>query len=94
MCIVQVTCTYTKNIQETCTIVNMITIKLSENIKYFRKQLGLTQEQLAKKLNGKKSLISNYETGYSTPDIYVLCQLAKIFDVTLDELVDFTFSEK
>lgn len=72
----------------------MLTIKLSENIRFFRKQLGLTQEQLAKKLNGKKSLISNYENGYSTPDIYVLCQLANIFDVTLDELVDFTFSEK
>ena len=47
----------------------------------------LTQEQLAQKLNGKKSLISNYENGYSTPDIYTIIQLADIFDITLDELV-------
>ena len=62
--------------------------KIAENIKFFRKQLKMTQEDLAAKLNGKKSLISNYETGYSTPDIYTLCRLADIFDVTLDELVE------
>ncbi len=50
----------------------------------------MTQEELAEKLNGKKSLISNYENGYSTPDIYMLCRLAKIFEVTLDELVEFS----
>ena len=62
--------------------------KIAENIKFFRKQLKMTQEDLAEKLNGKKSLISNYETGYSTPDIYTLCRLAEIFDITLDELVE------
>ena len=63
--------------------------KLAENIKFYRKQLGLTQGQLAEMLNGKKSLVSNYENGYSTPDIYTLCALADIFDVTLDELVEY-----
>ena len=63
--------------------------KIAENIKFYRKQLGLTQGQLAEKLNGKKSLVSNYENGYSTPDIYTLCRLATIFDVTLDELVEY-----
>ena len=64
--------------------------KIAENIKFFRKQMGLTQEDLAKKLCGKKSLISNYENGYSTPDIFTLCKLADIFDVTLDELVEWS----
>lgn len=64
-------------------------IKLAENIKFYRKQLGLTQGQLAEKLHGKKSLVSNYENGYSTPDIYTLCRLAVIFDVSLDELVEY-----
>ncbi len=63
--------------------------KIAENIKFYRKQLGLTQGQLAEMLHGKKSLISNYENGYSTPDIYTLCKLANIFDVTLDELVEY-----
>jgi len=64
-------------------------MKIAENIKFYRKQLGLTQGQLAEMLNGKKSLVSNYENGYSTPDIYTLCKLADIFDVTLDELVEY-----
>lgn len=47
----------------------------------------MTQGQLAEKLCGKKSLISNYENGYSTPDIVMLCKLADIFEISLDELV-------
>lgn len=49
--------------------------------------MNLTQEQLAKMLNGKKSLVSNYENGYSTPDIETIIKLADIFDVSIDELV-------
>ena len=60
---------------------------LKNNIKLYRKALHLTQEQLANKLNAKKSLISNYENGYSTPDIYTLIKLADIFDISLDDLV-------
>lgn len=50
--------------------------------------MKLTQAELAEKLCGKKSLVSNYENGYSTPDIITLCKLAEIFDITLDELVE------
>lgn len=64
--------------------------KIAENIKFYRKQLGMTQGQLAEKLHGKKSLVSNYENGYSTPDIFTLCRLAEIFDITLDELVEWS----
>ena len=59
---------------------------ISNNIKFYRKQLKLTQSELC----AKKSLISNYENGYSTPDINTLCKLAEIFDVTLDELVEYS----
>lgn len=48
----------------------------------------MTQDELAEKLCAKKSRISNYENGYSTPDIYTLCKLADIFDITLDDLVE------
>ena len=64
--------------------------KISENIKFYRKQLKLTQGELAERLCGKKSLISNYENGYSTPDIFTLCKLADIFDITLDERVEWS----
>lgn len=62
-------------------------MELSKNIRFYRKALNLTQEELANMLNGKKSLVSNYENGYSTPDIDTLIKLADIFDITLDELV-------
>ena len=68
--------------------------KIAENIKFYRKQLKMTQGELAEMLHGKKSLVSNYENGYSTPDIFTLCKLAKIFDVTLDELVEYDDGEE
>ena len=67
-------------------------MQISHNIKLFRKNMGLTQEGLANLLNAKKSLISNYENGYSTPDIYTLIKLADIFQISLDELVGRTFN--
>ena len=78
-------------VQDCCTLVkdNMqFCLKnFRSNLKELRKSLGLTQDELAKKLDGKKSLISNYENGHSTPDIIMLCKLADIFDISLDEFI-------
>lgn len=60
---------------------------LRKNICTYRKLLNLTQEELSNKLGGSKNLVSNYENGIRTPDIYTLVKLADIFDITLDELV-------
>lgn len=60
---------------------------LRKNICTYRKLLNLTQEELSNKLGGSKNLVSNYENGISTPDIYTLVKLADIFDITIDELV-------
>lgn len=60
---------------------------IGENIKALRKLHGKTQGELAEILDGKKSLVSNYENGYSTPDVYTLIKIADYFDVSLDELV-------
>ena len=61
--------------------------EIGENIKARRKLHGKTQSELAQMLGGKKSLISNYENGYSTRDICMLIKIADVFDVSLDELV-------
>ena len=61
-------------------------LKIADNIRFFRKANNLTQEELSKQLGGSKNLVSNYENGISTPDIYTLVKLADIFDITLDEL--------
>ena len=60
---------------------------IGENIKALRKLHGKTQGELAEILGGKKSLVSNYENGSSTPDVYTLIKIADYFDVSLDELV-------
>lgn len=65
----------------------MKNIKIAENIRFFRKQAGLTQEELAARFGRRKTLISNYEIGRNTPDIETLWELADIFDITIDELV-------
>ena len=62
-------------------------LKIADNIRFFRKANNITQEELSKQLGGSKNLVSNYENGISTPDIYTLVKLADIFDITLDELV-------
>ena len=66
-------------------------MELSKNIRFYRKSMNMTQEQLANKLNGKKSLVSNYENEYSVPDIETLIKLADIFEISRDELVGRNF---
>ncbi|WP_144474318.1 MULTISPECIES: helix-turn-helix domain-containing protein [Bacillus] len=60
---------------------------LPERIKKRRIQLGLTQTQLAEKVNTKKTTISNYETGYSTPSTEMLSDLAGVLQTTADYLL-------
>ena len=50
---------------------------IAENIKFYRKQLHLTQGQLAEKLNGKASLVSNYKNGYITLILSLYVSLPK-----------------
>lgn len=52
-----------------------------------RKELGMTQEQLAEKLNMSAKVISKWETGRSLPDTSVLTQLCAALEMTLDELL-------
>ena len=61
--------------------------KFSENVKAMRQQLGLTQSELAEKLQTTQRKVSYWETGLTEPDISLLCKIADFFDVYLDELV-------
>lgn len=60
---------------------------LSENIKAIRKAKGLSQQELAIKLNVVRQTISKWEQGQSYPDFQRLVMLSDYFDMTLDELV-------
>ncbi|SUM34084.1 helix-turn-helix family protein [Staphylococcus gallinarum] len=48
--------------------------------------MNMTQEQLGKKLETKKSTISNYETGYRTPQQDDLFEIAHVLNVSIDDL--------
>ena len=53
-----------------------------------RKNADMTQSELAERLNLTRQAISKYETGDSFPDISILIEVAKIFEITLDELIN------
>lgn len=60
--------------------------KIGYNIKIFREQNGLTQEQLAVKINHSRSTIAKWENNTSVPDIESLIKLSDFFKVTLDQM--------
>ena len=60
---------------------------LNENIKKIRKSKGLSQEELAIKLNIVRQTVSKWENGLSVPDSSMLIMLADELDVTVNELL-------
>ena len=59
-----------------------------------RKALGLTQQQLAGRLNVSFQAVSKWENGNNVPDIMTLMELANFFNVSVDELLGFDLSSK
>ena len=60
---------------------------VANNIAYYRKKMGLTQLQLAEKMNYSDKAISKWERAESLPEAYVLHQLADFFGVTLNDFL-------
>jgi transcriptional regulator with XRE-family HTH domain len=60
---------------------------LSERIAYYRKKANLTQEVLAEKCSVSAQAVSKWENGLSAPDISLLPTLAKLFNISCDELL-------
>lgn len=60
---------------------------LSEKLKQLRSESGLTQEQVAEKLNVTRSAIARWETDKGFPDITNLIAISKLYDITVDELI-------
>lgn len=67
--------------------VNNIKAIIASNISFLRSRAGLTQMELAEKLNYSDKAVSKWERGESIPDITVLTHIADLFGVTLDYLV-------
>ncbi len=60
---------------------------LSKNIRIYRKKRGLTQASLAAALYITPQTVSKWESGISEPDTEKLCELADVFEISLDVLV-------
>ena len=63
-------------------------MKLSDKIIHLRKTNGLSQEDLAEKLNVSRQAISRWENGTALPDAQNVLQISKLFQVTTDYLLN------
>ncbi len=68
----------------------MNAIKINEQIAFLRKQKGLTQEELAKALGVTNQAVSKWEGAQCCPDIQLLPNIAKLFNISVDELLGYT----
>lgn len=62
-------------------------MQIGNQMKKYRDQFHLSQEQLAEKIYVSRQTISNWETNKSYPDIHSLVLLSQIFNVSIDQLV-------
>lgn len=62
-------------------------LNIGENIRKYRKQADLTQDQLADRLGVSYQSVSRWENGLTYPDMELLPSIAKIFNVSIDELL-------
>ena len=64
-------------------------MNLGNNLFEARKKSGLSQDKVAEKLGVTRQTISKWETNETTPDIYQAKKLAKLYNLSLDELIEF-----
>lgn len=65
----------------------MDAVKLGSFLKQLRKEHDMTQEQLAEKLGVTNRTVSRWETGINIPDIDILIDLSKLYQVDIKELL-------
>lgn len=57
------------------------------NLKFYRQNSGLTQKQVADALHIERTTYTYYETGKTLPSIFTLMKLAKIYNVSVEQLM-------
>ena len=63
-------------------------LQLGANISAYRKRAHLTQAGLAEQLNFSDKAVSKWERGESLPDLPTLVQMAELFDITVNDLLE------
>ena len=62
-------------------------MELNEQIKKYRTEMNISQEELAEKIYVTRQSISNWENGKTYPDIHSLLLLSSLFGISLEQLV-------
>ena len=62
--------------------------KIGSFLKELRKEKGITQEQLAERINVSGRTVSRWETGSNMPDISLLIEIAEFFEVSIPEIIN------
>ncbi len=60
---------------------------IGDVIKKYRKEAGMTQEEMANRLGVTTPAVNNWENSNSKPDIELLAPIARLLDISLDTLV-------
>ena len=61
---------------------------IAKNLIKYRKEKGFTQQELAEILNYSDKSISKWERGEGVPDIYILKQIAELYGVTVNDIIE------
>ena len=64
-------------------------MKIAQVIRKYRKEAGLTQEEMAKRLGVTTPAVNKWENGNSYPDIELLAPIARLLHISLDTLLSF-----
>jgi len=67
---------------------------LINNVKELREKCNLTQKELGEKVGVSRQAINAIETGKYDPSIWLAYDLARYFDVTIEEIFDFERSTR
>ena len=69
-------------------------MSLGQNLFHARRRVGLSQETVSEKLGVSRQTISKWETDETIPDIYQAKKLSQIYNLSLDELIEFDIDLK
>ena len=71
----------------------LMKLKLAENIRAYRKQRKMTQEQLAEVLNVTVGAVYKWESGLSLPELKLIVEMADFFDISVDVLLGYEMKD-
>ncbi|NMA95643.1 MAG: helix-turn-helix transcriptional regulator, partial [Clostridiales bacterium] len=63
-----------------------------QNLRSFRKRMGLTQKQAADIFGVTSGALSNYERSMRAPDIHTLMEMANLYDTSIDALLGLEYA--